>query len=64
MSNSICLVVSGQYGCVLTSAEPTGLISIPIAEISQDEFETIRNALLAGDIIEATLTSKGMRIEL
>jgi exosome complex RNA-binding protein Csl4 len=60
--NSVCLAVSGQYGCALSSAEPTGLISIPIAEISQDEFEPIRKALLAGDIIEATLTSEGMRI--
>jgi hypothetical protein len=49
----------GQYGCALTSAEPTGQIQIPIAEISQDEFDAIRNALLAGDVIEATLTSEG-----
>ena len=53
------LVVPGQYGCALTAAEPTGQILIPIAEISQNEFDQIRNALLAGDIIDATLTSQG-----
>jgi hypothetical protein len=53
------LVVPGQYGCALTAAEPTGQILIPIAEISQNEFDQIRNALLAGDVIDATLTSEG-----
>ncbi len=53
-------MVPGQYGCALTSAEPTGQILIPVAEISQNEFDAIRNALLAGQVIEATLTSEGM----
>jgi hypothetical protein len=52
-------LVPGQYGCALTAAEPTGQILIPIAEISQNEFDQIRNALLAGDVIDATLTSEG-----
>jgi hypothetical protein len=53
------LVVSGQYGCALTAAEPSGQITIPVAEVSQSGFEEIRHAIMNGAVMEATLTSEG-----
>lgn len=53
------LVVSGQYGCALTAAEPSGQITIPVAEVSQSGFDEIRHAIMNGAVMEATLTSEG-----
>lgn len=43
----------------MTAAQPTGVIPIPIAEINDLEFEEIRQAILSGAVINATLTSEG-----
>jgi hypothetical protein len=52
-------IVSGQYGCALTAAEPTGQITIPVSEINQPDFAEIRQAVLNGTVIEVTLSSEG-----
>jgi hypothetical protein len=57
---SIATVEPGQYGCALTASQPSGQITIPVAEVSQREFEEIRKAIINGAIIDATLTSEGM----
>jgi hypothetical protein len=52
-------LVSGQYGCALTASEPSGQITIPVAEVSQSGFDEIRHAIMNGAVMEATLTSEG-----
>jgi hypothetical protein len=52
-------LVPGQYGCGLTANRPSGIITIPVSEINDDEFEPILEALGNGTIVVATLTSEG-----
>lgn len=52
-------MVPGQYGCALTAAEPTGQITIPVAEVSQTDLESLLSEILNGAVVEATLTSEG-----
>lgn len=52
-------MVAGQYGCALTAAEPAGQITIPVAEVSQNDLQPLLSELLNGTVVEATLTSEG-----
>jgi hypothetical protein len=52
-------LVPGQYGCALTAAESTGQITIPVAEVSQTDLESLLSEILNGAVVEATLTSEG-----
>jgi len=52
-------VTPGQSGCGLTGNHPSGLITIPIAEITIKQFQPVLNAISNGAIVTATLTSEG-----
>jgi hypothetical protein len=52
-------LVPGQNGCGLTANQPSGVITIPIAEINNKQFQPILNAMLNGTVLTATLTSEG-----
>lgn len=53
-------MVPGQSGCGLTANQPSGVVTIPIAEINNKKFQPILNALMNGTLVNATLTSEGM----
>ncbi len=53
-------MVPGQNGCGLTANQPSGVITIPIAEINNKQFQPILNAMANGTVISAILTSEGM----
>jgi hypothetical protein len=58
-NNNKYLVVPGQNGCGLTANQPSGVITIPMAEINNKQFQPILNAMTNGTVLTATLTSEG-----